>query len=196
MSRCTLLIAFLALGTLSEDLGAQTSRGTISGIVMDAQKAAIPNTAVELRALSTNGTRITRSNDSGLYRFDAVDPGFYDLKFAQGGFQILTTKQFEVDAAQMVTMDVILQIGETSETIDVTAEVPNIQVETAARATTIPAVAIQNLPYASRNAVSLGLTAPGVTSSKFATPDGGLTFVVNGARGRSNNFMIDGTDNN
>jgi outer membrane receptor protein involved in Fe transport len=162
---------------------------------MDAQRAAIPDTTVELRALSTNVTRNTLSNESGLYRFDAVDPGFYDLKFAQGGFQILTTKQFEVDAAQ-VTMDVILQIGETSETIEVTTEVPQIQVETAARVTSIPANAIQNLPYASRNAVSLGLTAPGVTSSKFATPTGDATFVVNGARGRSNNFMIDGTDNN
>src|SRR5437588_252528 len=75
MSIHALLIALLALGTLSENLGAQTSRGTISGIVMDAQRAAIPNTTVELRALSTNVTRSTLSNDSGLYRFDAVDPG-------------------------------------------------------------------------------------------------------------------------
>ena len=196
MSRHTLFVALFALAALSKDLGAQTSRGAISGIVMDGQRAAIPNTAVELRALSTNVIRATLSNDSGLYRFDAVDPGFYDLRFSQSSFQTVTTKEFEVDAAQMVTMDVILQIGGTSETINVTAEVPQIQVETAARAANIPAFAIRNLPFASRNAVSLSLTAPGVTSSKFATPTGARTFVVNGARGRSNNFMIDGTNNN
>jgi outer membrane receptor protein involved in Fe transport len=50
------------------------------------------------------------------------------------------------------------------------------------------------LPYASGNPVSLALTMPGITTSKYATPT--ATFVVNGGRGRSNNFMIDGTDNN
>src|SRR5436190_9767621 len=194
MSRWTLFLSLFAPAMLS--LGAQTSRGTISGIVMDAQRAVIPNASVQLTAFSTNVIRSTASNDSGLYRFDAVDPGFYELKFSQSGFQSVSTKEFEISAAQMVTMDVSLQIGETSETITVTAEVPQIQVETPTRATNIPAFAIQNLPFATNNAVSLSLTAPGVTSSKFATPSGNRTFVVNGARGRSNNFMIDGTDNN
>src|SRR5436190_6580699 len=196
MSRRTLFLSLLALATFSKDLGAQSSRGTISGIVMDAQRAVIPNASVQLTALSSNVIRSTASNDSGLYRFDAVDPGFYELKFSQSGFQSVSTKEFEMGAAQIVTMDVTLQIGGTSETITVTAEVPQIQVETPTRATNIPAFSIQNLPFATNNAVSLSLTAPGVTSSKFATPSANRTFVVNGARGRSNNFMIDGTDNN
>jgi len=196
MWRRTLFLSLFALTMLSKHLGAQTSRGTISGIVMDAQRAVIPNATVQLNALSTNVIRSTASNDSGLYRFDAVDPGFYELKFSQSGFQSLSTKEFEMGAAQIVTMDVTLQIGGTSETISVTTEVPQIQVETPTRGANIPTLAIQNLPFATNNAVSLSLTAPGVTSSKFATPSGNRTFVVNGARGRSNNFMIDGTDNN
>ena len=189
MLRRSLFLSLFALATLSKDFGAQTSRGTISGIVVDMQKAAIPNATVQLTALSTNIIRTTASNDSGLYRFDAVDPGFYELKFSQSGFQVLSTKEFEMGAAQMVTMDVTMQVGGTAETISVTAEVPQIQIETATRATNIPAFAIQNLPFATNNAVSLSLTAPGVTSSKFATPSAGRTFVVNGGRGRSNNFM-------
>jgi outer membrane receptor protein involved in Fe transport len=196
MYRRNVLLALIALATLSRLLGAQTSRGTVGGIVMDAQRAVIPKATVQLTALSTNVIHSTVSNEAGLYRFDAVDPGFYDLKFSQSGFQTLSAKEFEVGAAQVVTIDVILQIGGTSQTIEVTAEVPRMQVEAPTRAANIPASAIQNLPFASRNAVSLGLTAPGVTSSKFATPSSGRTFVVNGARGRSNNFMIDGTDNN
>src|SRR5690242_3582894 len=110
MLRRSLFLSLFALATLSKDFGAQTSRGTISGIVVVMQKAAIPNATVQLTALSTNIIRTTASNDSGLYRFDAVDPGFYELKFSQSGFQVLSTKEFEMGAAQMVTMDVTMQV--------------------------------------------------------------------------------------
>ena len=64
---------------LHATLAAQTSRGTVTGLVTDAQKAAVPGAKVELTGIATNVTRTTQTNESGLYRFDAVDPGPYKL---------------------------------------------------------------------------------------------------------------------
>src|SRR5439155_4037808 len=143
MYRRNVLLVLIALATLSKPLAAQTSRGTITGIVTDAQRAVIPKTTVQLTSLLTKLIRSTVSNDSGMYRFDAVDPGSYELRCSQSGFKILSTNEFDVGATQTVTIDVMLQIGETSETIRVTAEVPQIQVETSARSANIPTFAIQ-----------------------------------------------------
>src|SRR6476660_2285384 len=75
---------------------AQTSRGTITGLVTDSQKAAVPGASVDLISTATNVTRSSQTNDSGLYRFDAVDPGKYSLQVKTTGFRTFVAKQFEV----------------------------------------------------------------------------------------------------
>ncbi|MEO8131722.1 MAG: carboxypeptidase-like regulatory domain-containing protein, partial [Bryobacteraceae bacterium] len=173
---------------------AQTSRGTVSGLVADSQKSVVPGASVELTALDTNVSRSTTTNEAGLYRFDAVDLGRYSLKVRSTGFQTFSIQQFEVSAAQVVTLDANLQLGEVQQVVEVNAEAVQLQAESMGRGKSIANNDIQQLPFANRNPVTLSLTAPGVVSSKYATPSN--SFVVNGGRGRSNNFMIDGTDNN
>jgi len=175
-------------------LDAQTSRGTVTGMVMDPQKAAIPGVKVELTGLATNVTRTTETNESGLYRFDAVDPGDYKLTVQAAGFRTASAPQFSVSAAQVATQDATLEIGDVQQVVEVTSSAIALQVEAPVRGGSVQQRQILDLPYATRDPADLGLTMPGVTTSKFATPTN--TFVVNGARGRSNNFMIDGTDNN
>jgi hypothetical protein len=172
----------------------QTSRGTVTGLVSDAQKGAIPNAPVELTNTATNVARATRSNESGLYRFDAVDPGEYRIAVKMAGFHTYAGPKLSIGAAQTATHDVVLEVGDVQQVIEVTESVVQLQTEAPVRGKNVGFKDIAQLPYASRNPVDLGLTAPGVTTTKFATPT--RTFVVNGARGRSNNFMIDGTDNN
>ncbi len=173
---------------------AQTSRGTVSGRVADSQKSVVPGATVELTALATNVNRITTTNEAGVYRFDAVDLGRYSLKVKSTGFQTFSMQQFEVSAAQVVTLDANLQLGEVQQVIEVNAGSIQLQAETMGRGKSIAVNDIQELPFANRNPVTLATTAPGVVSSKYATPSN--SFIVNGGRGRSNNFMIDGTDNN
>ena len=173
---------------------AQTSRGTVSGRVADSQKSVVPGATVEITALATNVSRSTTTNEAGLYRFDAVDLGRYSLKVKSAGFQTFSIQQFEVSAAQVVTLDANLQLGEVQQVVEVSAESVQLQAETMGRGKSISNNDIQQLPFANRNPVTLSLTAPGVVTSKYATPTN--SFVVNGGRGRSNNFMIDGTDNN
>src|SRR3954454_15100948 len=188
---CLFSILFGMTGLTSH---AQTSRGTVTGLVADTQKSIVPGATVELTALATNVSRTTTSNESGLYRFDAVDLGKYSLKIRSTGFQTFSVQQFEVAAAQVITLDATLQVGEVQQVVEVSAEAVQLQAETMARGKNISANDILELPFANRNPVTLATTAPGVVSSKYATPTN--SFVVNGGRGRSNNFMIDGTDNN
>ncbi|MDX1981827.1 MAG: carboxypeptidase regulatory-like domain-containing protein [Bryobacteraceae bacterium] len=182
----------VALAAVS--LNAQTSRGTVSGLITDEQKAAIPAAEVELTSVATNSVRMSQTNESGLYRFDAVDPGEYKITVKAQGFRTFVAQQVTVGAAQAVTRDAQLAIGEVQQVVEVTDAGVQLQTEAPVRGGNVEAQGILNLPYASRNPVDLGLTVAGVTSTKFATPT--RTFVVNGTRGRSNNFMIDGTDNN
>lgn len=189
LQRLCLYSTLLALAA-----AAQTSRGTVTGLVSDAQKAAIANAPVELVNTATGVSRSTQSNESGLYRFDAVDPGEYRVTVKMPGFRTYAGPKLIVSAAQTVTLDAVLEVGDVTQVIEVTEAAVQLQTEAPVRGKNVESKDIAELPYASRNPVDLGLTAPGVTSSKFATPT--RTFVVNGARGRSNNFMIDGTDNN
>jgi hypothetical protein len=186
------MLSLVALVAVS--LNAQTSRGTVSGLITDEQKAAIPGATVDLTSLATNVTRSTSTNESGLYRFDAVDPGEYKLTVKSAGFRTFVAQQLTVGAAQAVARDAQLAIGDVQQVVEVTDAGIQLQTEAPVRGGNVEAQGIVNLPYASRNPVDLGLTVAGVTSTKFATPT--RTFVVNGTRGRSNNFMIDGADNN
>src|SRR5882724_4672203 len=81
---------------LQASLDAQTSRRTVTGLVTDAQRAAIPGVKVELTGLATNVTRTTQTNESGLYRFDAVLPGLYKLTVQSAGFRTSVAAQFTV----------------------------------------------------------------------------------------------------
>ena len=83
LAAATLLLSIVAPAQ------AQTSRGTLSGIVTDASGATLPNATVKLTNKETNQNRATTTNDSGLYRFDAVDPGSYELNVSATGFSLV-----------------------------------------------------------------------------------------------------------
>jgi hypothetical protein len=87
----SIFLAVIALFATSVAL-AQTSRGTVTGIVTDASKASIPGAAVEIVHNETNVTRSTTTNEQGVYRFDAVDLGTYDVIVKAGGFKTRTSR--------------------------------------------------------------------------------------------------------
>ena len=191
-TRC--LFFSLAITTMHATLDAQTSRGAVTGMVTDAQKAVVRNARILLTGLATNLTRSATTNESGLYRFEAVDPGAYKLTVQSMGFRTAVAAQILVSAGEVATQDATLEVGDLLQVVEVNSSAVALRTESAVRGGVVDHRSIVELPIASRNPVELGLTLPGVSSSKFATPT--YTFVVNGARGRSNNFMIDGTDNN
>src|SRR5262245_49183405 len=108
------LLSLLCLALLAGTSAlAQTSRGTITGIVTDASGGIVPKAKVELVNLGQNVTRSTETNERGLYRFDAVDPGNYQIKVSMSGFGMFETSSFTVAAAQIATIDARLEPGQT-----------------------------------------------------------------------------------
>ena len=189
------LLTLAALLVLAPAAHAQTSRGTVSGTVTDQSGAVVPNAAVNLTNQETNVSRATTTNEEGFYRFDAVDPGPYSVKISAAGFGDVTKTNVQVLAGQTADVGAQLAVGQQTVTIDVTAEAGALlQTESPVRGGNIEQQRIVDLPIASRNPVTLALTLPGVTSNRGGFGVG--TFSVNGARGRSNNFLIDGTENN
>ncbi len=191
--RLLMLVAVL-LG-LSLTAAAQTSRGTVSGTVTDPTGAVIAGANVTLVSAQTKVERTTTSNEEGLYRFEAVEVGAYTVKVTASGFGEVTKTNLEVQAN--LTAEVNAQMAPAGQTVvvDVTTEgTALLQTEAPVRGGNIEERRITELPFAGRNPVALALTLPGVSTNRYGLGVG--TFSVNGARGRSNNFLIDGTENN
>jgi len=174
---------------------AQTSRGTVTGTVSDQAGAVVPGANITLTNLQTAIARTTTSNDAGFYRFDAVDLGTYSVATAATNFGEVTQTNITVQANQTADVPVTLQPGGQQVTVDVSANAGELlQTEAPVRGGNISPRQITELPIALRNPVALALTLPGVVSNRGGFGVG--TFSVNGARGRSNNFLIDGVENN
>jgi hypothetical protein len=173
---------------------AQTSRGTVSGTVTDANGAVIIGAQVTLTHTETAVARDTTTNNDGFYRFDAVDLGTYTTTISATNFGSVTKTGITVNANLTSSIDAQLQAGDQKVTIDVVSEGALLQTEAPVRGGNISTRQITELPFSGRNPVALALTLPGVTSNRGGF--GVNTFSVNGARGRSNNFLIDGTENN
>lgn len=173
---------------------AQTSRGTVTGLILDAREAVVPSAKVDLVNAEKNTIRSTLTNEAGLYRFDAVDPGRYFIRFSKPHFAIHQTEPFELAAAQVTAIDARLEVGPHIDQVNVVPDGAELQTEAPLRLGTIGSRQGADLPVASRNPVSLALTLPGVSTNRGGY--GLNTFSLNGGRSRSNNFMLDGTENN
>jgi len=108
---------------------AQTSRGTVTGLVTDPQKAVVANATVELTGNATNVIRRTQTNDAGIFRFDAVDPGDYRLEIMLTGFKTFAANQLTVGAAQVITQDAQMEIGAVSDTVTVVEGAVQLRVD-------------------------------------------------------------------
>jgi hypothetical protein len=173
----------------------QTSRGTVTGIVTDPSGSAVPGAAVELKAAATGVVRSTVTNGTGVYRFDAVDLGEHDLTFSAQGFRTSAKRAFTVQAAQILGIDLRLEVGETVQIVEVSENAAQLQTESPVRGGSISNTAAVTLPTYGRNPAMLAIILPGVVEQRQNTA-GAETYSVNGARTRSNNFLIDGTENN
>src|SRR5215468_10399329 len=189
------LVFALTLISLSLTASAQTSRGTVSGVVTDQTGAVVSGAGVTLTSAATSVSRSTVTNSEGFYRFDAVDLGAYSIKFTAPGFGAVVKNNVVVSANQTASVNTQLAPGTQELTVDVTAESgASLQTEAPVRGGNIDETRLTELPIATRNPVSLALTLPGVSTNRFST--GVQSFSANGGRGRSNNFLIDGTENN
>ena len=195
-------VVFLCLGLLflSSNLQAQTFRGTILGTVMDSSGAAIPAATVTIKNLDTGLIRTVITSDDGSYSAPELPIGNYSITVQKEGFKegIVTGVRVEVSSERRA--DFTLQPGQVSQLVEVTGEeLPMVESTSNTLGGIVESKVVTNLPVNGRDYQKLILLVPGAASGPDAITDSAGSYgtvSVNGARGRSNNYLLDGTDMN
>ncbi len=184
---------------------AQLSTADILGTVTDATGAVIPNATVIVTNKGTNAVRKDTTDASGNFDVALLPVGVYTVTVDLAGFKSTTVTNLSVEAGDRARADVKLQTGATTETVNVEAQTPLLQADSATVSSTVTAKAVQDLPLNGRNFVQLVQLVPGANEG----PGNGLTsgnrpddrrqtssFSVNGQDDTLNNTTIDGIDDN
>ena len=167
--------------------------GSGSGIVKDATGAVVPNVTLRLVRVSTNTTTTVTSNADGSFSFPVLAPDEYELIAESPGFKRGELDHIIVQVDEVTRMDLTLQAGNVSETVEVEAGAPLVETESNTLANVINETSIQTMPLNSRNFIELALLTPGAVPS---APGSQVTgFNVAGARTQSNFFLLDGIAN-
>jgi hypothetical protein len=179
---------------------AQTFRGIIQGTVTDASGAVLTGAKVTAHNTNTGTERTTVTNASGNFNLPELPIGTYSLKVEETGFQTSKTTGIVVEVASTRRIDTVLLPGQVQEQVEVAGEsLSQVETSTDDLGSTISANTVENLPVNGRDYTKLIYLTPGITGSPDQitdSPGSFGTFSMNGARGRSNNFLLDGTDMN
>ncbi|HEY2120692.1 MAG TPA: TonB-dependent receptor [Candidatus Acidoferrum sp.] len=177
--------------TFAVQANAQTS--SVVGTITDQSGAIIEGAKVTATNTQTSTARESASNDTGLYRLTNLVPGSYTVTAEKDGFKIARVANLALTVNQTSTIDITLEVGSITTTAEVNgADVPPVELENAQISNLVDSRRITELPLLTRDPYSLILLSPGVVQSNSS--NGG--FSVNGTSERSNNFVLDGVDNN
>jgi hypothetical protein len=209
------LLAFICWSLAATPASAQY-RASLQGTVSDPQGGVVPGATVTLTDNETNRTLETVTNETGVYVFNALGARTYTLAVELTGFKKKVLDDVKIIAEQANTLNVALELGQTSEVVTVSGASPLIDTATGNISGTITAQQLQTLPSFGRDPIQLLQLAPGAfgdgartagggtqnlpattiggggnDAGIFATENGGQ-IVANGARTGENNYQIDG----
>ena len=196
-ARC--LLALLCM-TGSALLFAQSTGGRILGRVSDSSGAVLAGVTVTVVNQATGVAQESVSGESGDYAFPQVPVGVYRVEFDHAGFKKNVRRDVNVDLNQVVTLNMVMQIGEARETVDVTSEAPLVDTSSTQLGAVMDERQVSQLPLNARDTYQLLQLQPGVQgvggSDLFYGSNTAGAVSVNGGRGRSNNFSVNGGDGN
>jgi len=190
---CLALMALCPMGA-----SAQTVAGQISGLVTDPSGAVIANAAIEVTDLDRNVSIRTTSNEAGFYVVTPLPPGRYRVEVELTGFSRFVLEPFPIATQQKAALDVLLEVGEVTESVTVTGSVQLLNTTSSTLSGVVENKKIIDLPLNGRNVYSLAALTPGVMGRRPAL---GITlegfhsigiFTVNGGRDSSNAILMDG----
>jgi hypothetical protein len=200
-----LVAGFLIVCLVPRDGFGQAVSGTILGEVKDQSGAVVAGARVTVTNTEKGLTRTVSSDSTGEYVAPSLPPGVYTVSAEMAGFKKLTLSNFMVGVDQKVRVDLTLQVGEVTESVEVEGTAPLIQSASSELGTTVIEDQIKTLPLNGRNFVSLTRMVPGVLRGVPGSNIDGAgslawrasaSFSANGQRTRDNNYMLDGVDNN
>jgi len=192
-----LVLAVLMMAAVTGAM-AQSNYGAVRGIVTDVQGASLANAKVTLTSLGTKIARTTTTNGAGEYSFSAVDPGAYSVLISLEGFKQSENKSVTVDSGNTIPLDMRLEIGSTTQSIEVTAAEPIVNNGTSYGGQLIDSQKLQNLPNPGRNPFLFSKLDNNVTAVgdprfvRFQDQSGSSTISIAGGPLSSNNYSVDG----
>lgn len=187
----TLVTLFVPLGA-----AAQSWRGVIRGVVLDASGARVADATVTVTSEATSATRDVTSGAAGEYIVPAVAPGRYRIEAKAAGHKTWQ-RDIEILVNQERRVDVTLEVGDVSEIVQVTAPAVG-RGDGSPLGVTIDATQVRAFPLDGRNFLDLSLLAPGTSRAPQGSASsvrGDFAFSANGAREDFNSYLLDGADN-
>ena len=179
---------------------AQTSNASIVGDVTDPTGAAIPGATITVTNTATGVSREVTTNELGAYRVYPLQPANYEVTASAAGFSTKVQTGVVLQVAAVLKVDFQLEVGEVSESIEVTGTVPMMQTQEASVGGVIETQQLERIPVNNRNYTRLMVLMPGTSditrSQTRGTVSGTQLISVNGQRSQDNNFTLDGVDNN
>ena len=198
------VVLILFVVGLSVSVNAQTSTvGSISGTVRDPQGAAVPNAEVVITEETTGQTRTVKTGEDGTYSAQSLPVGRYSVSVAPQGFKNTVATGIEVHVSDRVIVDVKLEVGQVSETVNVTGLAQLVETESGRVSSLVSEKQVTELPLNGRNYAALVTLVPGLSAPNeggaFGTRGTGLDshvdVSVNGNQSNANMWTVDGVNN-
>jgi Carboxypeptidase regulatory-like domain len=186
-------------------LRAQVDRGSIAGTVNDPSGAVVPGAAVAITNVGTGQTTKLTTDNSGNYVATNLPVGQYTITFEKSGFRRMVHSNVTVNVNQTTRVDSVLEVGQVSQSVEVTAAPPLVQSQNSSLGTIETQRRIVDLPLNGRNFIALAYLGPGanngvpgsnVSGGVFEDVRANEALSVNGLMVSQNNFLLDGVDNN
>lgn len=200
LARTREIAAFCLVLFASSFLLPQSTGGRITGHVTDPTNAPVAGASVTLTNQATGVSNNSQTNGDGDFNFPLVSVGTYTVAVTQQGFKQNVRKDVELQLNQVLTLPVTLQVGSKGETVDVTGEAPLVDTTSTQLGAVVDSRSVVGLPLNARDTYQLLQLQPGVEgvggSDLFYGSNTSGAVSVNGGRGRSNNFSVNGGDGN
>ena len=158
------LFALLVVALAAIGAQAQLSTASLSGSITDPTGAVVPNAKITLIQTDTNFTRIATSKDDGTFHEEFLPLGPYKISVAAAGFKTLQRSGIVLSVMQIATLNLMLEVGGQSETINVTADVPLVNLSDSTLGASISNIQVDNLPLVNRDSYQLLYLTPGIQS--------------------------------
>ena len=176
----------------------QGNLGGLTGRITDATGAVIPETTVVVTNLDTETAVTVASTSDGVYLVQSIPPGRYRISATKAGFKTLTQEPILISTATVATVDLSMTIGETTQSVTVTAQLVALQTSSSEVGTVMSDQSMLDLPISLGGNATIGATGrrqienfifltPGVTGNQWSKN-------INGAPGFSQEILIDGED--
>ena len=194
-------LVLAALLFIPMSLSAQDARGTILGRVADSSDAVIIGAEVRATNVATGVSAVSRSNDAGSYVLAYLLSGTYTVEVENKGFKRFNRPGIQVRVGDLVRIDVVLEVGDQTQTVQVTAETPLLDTVDASLGQVVNERQIAELPSFGGAPYNLALMAPGMVNTTnlrqryVGTPGAQGDFAVDGTGQRNSDFTIDGVPN-